>query len=397
MVRSGGTISALLALIAFFSVLPAAAQAPTEDVRIHTVAEGETLGSIAERYYGDSAAWPRIVDVDGNQIEDPNRISVGQDLRVPDVERRAHLVSRVDPAHDDAGTSGSSRSAGERSSREVETLEAVRARQALARFSTFEPAEAPLRRGERTVFFQDPALLRPETAIDSWQPEDLPAIPVEIFRGASWLLQPGEELEAFGRISDFAGDQDVRLFRTTIQHLDLVRGVFDGDRRPEPGERYLIVRLDREMDGVGTVVIPTGRARVRRVDSAGAVLEVFREYDRIQLGQYLVADRDAGPATASTASPTDEVLEASILAFEREREIQFRNDRAFLDVGRREGVRPGDEFVLVLGADDGWRGRPVARFQLVGVREKTSTARVLTTTSREVRAGLTVQLDRRMP
>ena len=49
----------------------------------YAVASGDTLSSIAARYYGDASKWPRIFEANRHQIQDPNRIFVGQVLRVP--------------------------------------------------------------------------------------------------------------------------------------------------------------------------------------------------------------------------------------------------------------------------------------------------------------------------
>lgn len=49
--------------------------------RRHTVTAGETLSSLAARYYGDPGAWHRIADASG--ITDPRAMRVGQVLVLP--------------------------------------------------------------------------------------------------------------------------------------------------------------------------------------------------------------------------------------------------------------------------------------------------------------------------
>jgi nucleoid-associated protein YgaU len=49
----------------------------------HTVAPGQSLSSIAAQYYGNANLWPRLFEANRNTILDPNRIFVGQVLRVP--------------------------------------------------------------------------------------------------------------------------------------------------------------------------------------------------------------------------------------------------------------------------------------------------------------------------
>jgi nucleoid-associated protein YgaU len=49
----------------------------------HTVAQGQTLSSIAAQYYGNANLWPRLFEANHDTILDPNRIFPGQVLRVP--------------------------------------------------------------------------------------------------------------------------------------------------------------------------------------------------------------------------------------------------------------------------------------------------------------------------
>ena len=52
----------------------------------HTVSEGEDLWTIAEKYYGTGYNW---IDIQSeNKIINPNQISVGQELVIPDVAPR---------------------------------------------------------------------------------------------------------------------------------------------------------------------------------------------------------------------------------------------------------------------------------------------------------------------
>ncbi len=50
---------------------------------VHVVQPGESLGSIAMRYYGDSGRWQRIYDANRSVIPDPNALSVGARLTIP--------------------------------------------------------------------------------------------------------------------------------------------------------------------------------------------------------------------------------------------------------------------------------------------------------------------------
>lgn len=49
----------------------------------YTVASGDTLSGIAEKYYNDANRWPILFEANRYQIQDPNRIFPGQVLRIP--------------------------------------------------------------------------------------------------------------------------------------------------------------------------------------------------------------------------------------------------------------------------------------------------------------------------
>src|SRR5918995_6163440 len=50
---------------------------------LYTVVAGDTLRSIAQRFYGDETQWPRIFNANRDQITNPDVISVGWVLTIP--------------------------------------------------------------------------------------------------------------------------------------------------------------------------------------------------------------------------------------------------------------------------------------------------------------------------
>jgi nucleoid-associated protein YgaU len=49
----------------------------------HEVVKGDTLSKIALKYYGDASLYPRIFEANRDILSDPDRIRVGQKLRIP--------------------------------------------------------------------------------------------------------------------------------------------------------------------------------------------------------------------------------------------------------------------------------------------------------------------------
>jgi nucleoid-associated protein YgaU len=59
-------------------------------VRIHVVKAGDSLSSIAERYYGDGSRWKTIYQANKKTIgDDPALIQVGAELKIPEAESDA--------------------------------------------------------------------------------------------------------------------------------------------------------------------------------------------------------------------------------------------------------------------------------------------------------------------
>ncbi|MFN7944742.1 MAG: LysM peptidoglycan-binding domain-containing protein [Blastocatellia bacterium] len=49
----------------------------------YTVQSGDTLSKIAKRFYGDAGHYQAIFNANTDQLSDPDRINVGQTLKLP--------------------------------------------------------------------------------------------------------------------------------------------------------------------------------------------------------------------------------------------------------------------------------------------------------------------------
>ncbi len=49
----------------------------------HEVVKGDTLSKIAEKYYGDPSLYPQIFEANKDILSDPDKIRIGQKLRIP--------------------------------------------------------------------------------------------------------------------------------------------------------------------------------------------------------------------------------------------------------------------------------------------------------------------------
>ena len=49
----------------------------------YTVEKGDTLSQIAQQFYGKSGKWHAIFEANRDQLKDPDKIQVGQKLKIP--------------------------------------------------------------------------------------------------------------------------------------------------------------------------------------------------------------------------------------------------------------------------------------------------------------------------
>src|SRR5262245_61737213 len=66
-------------LIAEFPVDPSKASA----VKTYRVQAGDTLSKIAKQFYGNANDYMKILNANRDQVKDPDKIQVGQELKIP--------------------------------------------------------------------------------------------------------------------------------------------------------------------------------------------------------------------------------------------------------------------------------------------------------------------------
>jgi LysM repeat protein len=53
------------------------------EAKTYTVQPGDTLSKIAKQFYGNAGAYMKIFEANKDKLTDPNKIQVGQVLRIP--------------------------------------------------------------------------------------------------------------------------------------------------------------------------------------------------------------------------------------------------------------------------------------------------------------------------
>jgi nucleoid-associated protein YgaU len=56
---------------------------PEKKAKVYVTKAGDSLSKIAKAVYGDADRWQEIFEANKGKIQDPNKISVGLELRIP--------------------------------------------------------------------------------------------------------------------------------------------------------------------------------------------------------------------------------------------------------------------------------------------------------------------------
>lgn len=276
----------------------------------------------------------------------------------------------------------------------VAAVPAYEIRQALLESAPWVPSvPVPLDDATRTVFY-NPRLVEGQlTQVVVQPPEVLTAVPDAIFRIASWLVPRGDLSDRLGDLVGPAGAQASGGNRTLHIHEE-VRLDFVVEGSPRPGDVFQLYRTDREIPGVGDVLVPTGRVEITVIDGERALGRIVEEYAPIEVGNHVGRVPAFLLQPGMHPQPSNLAIGATLIAFEEVRELYLPGQMGFLDRGRPAGIAVGDEFTSYSGTGGGF----TARFQVVSVSETSSTVRVIEVRApRLVRPGLQVVLDRKMP
>ncbi|MGD2068954.1 MAG: LysM peptidoglycan-binding domain-containing protein [Gemmatimonadota bacterium] len=372
MIRSATVLLALV-LMSGLAAPPAASQ---EAAQTHEVRSGETLWSLAARYYQDGRLWRRIFEANRDRLDDPADLDVGLVLTIPGLQGGAVegvTVETPEPAV------------------EPETQPPAEPAAEARPMARLEPQEGrgPKPIARRTVMYPDTA--NPTLAWEEAPP--LSAVSPDIAYSAPWLVRGDRPVDRSGVVVGFVGAEGEASRRGARPHERvLIR--FDGSP-PPVGSLLQVFRAERGVPEVGTVVEPTGVIRIESVESVGAVGVVEKLFRRLApedaVGPLPPYEVEPGQAPASvTGGP-----EVEVLGFAEDRPLYSIGDVVFLDVGSDE-TRIGDEYAVVIPSGQDWSAAAEGRLQVIGVHQDHAVARITAEESPLLGTRVRVRLDRRM-
>jgi hypothetical protein len=331
------------ALLAALSAAPLAAQErpayPGQD-RVHVVRPGETLWDIARACTEDPFLWAEIYRLNADQIRDPARIYPEQRLALPE-------------------------------------------------------CTAAVEQGARPQAVADDARILPTTTVE------MPVVrPGDFYRAG--VLLPDSEMVELGRLVERVSPTVIPLELTPLINVyDRVYVSLHAPGRLRVGDALHFYRRGREIRPFGRVYVSTGLGVVEALEGNVATVEIRTVYDAISVDDLALPPARFPVRPGATARRPRQGLEARIVGFQVPHALQATEEIAFLDVGRRAGVKEGDEFLAVLPpVKKQWGTRPeipVGRMRVVRTTENTASARIIELEHPALEPGIPVRLVAKMP
>lgn len=375
------------------SLAPAAVRAQDQVPDTHTVKKGDTLWDLAKQYLKDPFLWPEIYRLNTMVVEDPHWIYPGEVLRLAPSEKATAVpqtdssatVAAAAPADSGATRPDSVEVTSDTMARAVETAPVAEALPVSQAANEAEPSEGsglfPPARGSMRIAL---------TAGDFPQRS---ALRVTDFYSSGFLTE-GENLP-FGHLVGPVmplqiPTRDPRGNATLFTRVALL---------PPPGASYqvgdslLVVDATQQLEGYGRIVQPRGMARVVSISQGAAIAEIVAAYGEIIPDlSVLPAEKFTDPGPVRPEAVSDGV-QASVIGWPGHRELRGSPGVVmFLDKGKRDGVSAGDVFEIRRDAGMHRDGMitvndVMATVQVVHVRERTSTIRVVGVASPDVPRG----------
>jgi LysM repeat protein len=386
--------------IVALAACPSLALGQASTSQSHTVRKGDTLWDLARLYRNDPFLWPDIYRLNTSVVEDPHWIYPGEVLRLDASEAVASVPSTDTPSPADSSAADSS--------------SALDAPAAVDEPAVPDPSDAPASLATLTKEAQD----APEDEMaplfgpprGQTMQETLRAYTDQPYRPlrrsefySSGFLSEGERLP-YGKVLGIVTPPQIRAMARNVSALPYTMVSVEAPKGAtyQVGDTLLVVHPGREVRKYGDVVIPTGMAQVVDTADGKYLAEVIAIYGPIRAGERVLPAEKFTPAGAVRAVPVEKGITARLLGGPARQELKAPQMVVFLDKGRQDGVAPGDLFEIRRTperlSDGSIRVDEVmATLQVVHVRERSATARLLNIVSPDIISGLEVRQVAKLP
>ncbi|HEX6107152.1 MAG TPA: LysM peptidoglycan-binding domain-containing protein [Gemmatimonadales bacterium] len=360
----------------------------------HTVREGDTLWDLARQYRGDPFLWPDIYRLNTSVVEDPHWIYPGEVLRLAASEGIASVPSTDTPPPSDTTAVAEAPSSEPEPAAPDPSTPPTSLATLVEQSASAEDEMAPL-------FGPRPGETMQETMRAYVEQPYRPLRRSEFY--SSGFLTEGDKLP-FGKVLGMVTPPQIRAEARNVSALPYsmmsVRAPRSAGYRV--GDTLLVVRTGHEVRSFGDVIVPTGLVQVVDTADGKYLAEVVAIYGAMRAGQQVLPAESFGGTGSVRAVPVEQGLEARLIGGPSRQDLKAPQMVVFLDKGRRHGVAPGDLFEIrrtperlpdgAIRVDE-----VMATLQIVHVRERSATARVLNVISPDIQPGAKVRQVARLP
>jgi LysM domain len=400
---TGSSPSRLFAVFAALA-LPSAVLAQTPRPDSHEVRPGDTLWDLSRQYFGDPFLWPEIYRLNTNVVEDPHWIYPGEVLRLqggPDV---AAVPTEDTPVPPEPGAPVSDEAAADSTMAGAADSNMAERGLAEAQVGELQDNQPERDADDLSVLFG-----KQQREVDA-----------QLEGGISRLYRPIREDEFYssGFLSEeqklpfgqLLGSVTPQQISTSSPHKG-ARIYSEVGIRPPEGAKYevgdtlLIVRIDREINDWGLVLVPTGLVRVTDVSGPEDVGVVVQQYAQILNNQLLLpAEKFPDPGNVRSV-PISDGVQGHVIQSRDLQQLKGPLDVLFIDRGRKDGVNLGDIFEVrsskrYVEAPQGEAetlDEVMALVQVVHVGEQSSSVRIAKLIQPNIRPGAGVHQVAKLP
>ena len=387
------------------AVGPTLAAAQGSSTPSHTVREGDTLWDLARQYRGDPFLWPDIYRMNTSVVEDPHWIYPGELLRLDASEAVASVPAQDTPAP--AGVAetvppvadapapvsdevAESPTAGTDSEQEPTPASLASLTQPSADADESAPLFGP-RRGETM-----------QASLKAYTDRPYRALRRSEFYSSGFLTE--NQKLPFGKVLGPVTPPQIRAMarNTNAMPYSTIALAAPKGATYQVGDTLLVAQLGREIRDYGEVVIPSGMIQVIDTAAGKYLASVIAIYGPIRAGQGVLPLDRFGDAGSARATPVSDGVRARLLGGSGRQDLKAPQMVLFLDKGRKDGVAPGDLFEVRRQPERLSDGtiridEVMATLQVVHVRERSATARLLNVVSPDIPPGTEARLVAKLP
>jgi LysM repeat protein len=382
---------------------PTLAAAQDTSTQSHTVREGDTLWDLARQYRGDPFLWPDIFRLNTSVVEDPHWIYPGEVLRLSATEAVASVPAQdtpPPPASDSAASDSAATApvADQLAESPVAGTEADPS--APASLASLTQADSNAQESE--PLFGPRAGQTMQETLRAYTEQPYRALRRSEFHSSGFLTE-GQKLP-FGKVHGTTAPPQIQATPSNNNALPYASVSVSAPKGAsyQVGDSLLAVVVGREVRGYGHVVQPSGILQVMDTASGKYLASVVAVYGPIRGGQSVLPLEQFGEPGGARAVPVADGVRAKLLGGTGRQDLKAPQMVVFLDKGRQAGIAPGDLFEIRRRPerlDDGniRVDEVMATLQVVHVRERSATARLLNVISPDIPSGTQARQVAKLP